>query len=67
MRNNTKIKKLLEDNDLNLTMEGGEIQAMVIDKATRSSYIANGTNISEVLNDAIKWSNEFKNATRPKS
>jgi len=55
------------DNDLNLSMEGEEIQAMVIDKATKSSYIANGTNISEVLNDAIKWSNEFKKVARPKS
>lgn len=66
MRNNTKIKRLLEDNDLNLTMEQGEIQAMVIDKATKSSYLANGTNISEVLNDAIKWSNELKKLSKPK-
>lgn len=60
MRNNTKIKKLLEDNDLNFTMEHEEIQLMVIDKTTKNSYLANGTNISEVLNDAIKWSNKFK-------
>jgi hypothetical protein len=65
MRNNTKIKKLLEDNDLNFTMEHEEIQLMVIDKTTKSSYLANGTNITEVLNDAIKWSNEFKKQSRP--
>lgn len=67
MRNNTKIKKLLEDNDLNFTMEHVEIQLMVIDKTTKSSYLANGTNITEVLNDAIKWSNEFKKQSKPKA
>mgnify|MGYP001397600079 FL=1 len=65
MRNNTKIKKLLEDNDLNFTMEHEEIQLMVIDKTTKSSYLANGTNITEVLNDAIKWSNTFKKQSKP--
>lgn len=65
MRNNTKIKKLLEDNDLNFTMEHEEIQLMVIDKTTKSSYLANGTNITEVLNDAIKWSNAFKKQSKP--
>ncbi len=65
MRNNTKIKKLLEDNDLNFTMEHEEIQLMVIDKTTKSSYLANGTNITEVLNDAIKWSNAFKKQAKP--
>gem|GEM_PF-1727210 len=67
MRNNTKIKKLLENNDLNFTMEVEEIQLMVIDKTTKSSYLANGTNITEVLNDAIKWSNEFKKQLQRKS
>ncbi len=67
MRNNTKIKKLLGDNDLNFTMEHEEIQLMVIDKTTKSSYLANGTNITEVLNDAIKWSNEFKKQSQPKA
>jgi hypothetical protein len=56
---------LLEDNDLNFTMEHEEIQLMVIDKATKSSYLANGTNITEVLNDAIKWSNAFKKKSKP--
>jgi hypothetical protein len=65
MRNNTKIKKLLEDNDLNFTMEHEEIQLMVIDKTTKSSYLANGANITEVLNDAIKWSNAFKKQSKP--
>jgi hypothetical protein len=66
MRNNTKIKQLLEDNDLNFTMEHKEIQLMVIDKTTKSSFLANGTNITEVLNDAIKWSNEFKKQSKRK-
>ena len=65
MRNNTKIKKLLEDNDLNFTMEHEEIQLMVIDKTTKSSYLANGTNITEVRNDASKWSNAFKKQSKP--
>lgn len=60
------MKQLLEDNDLNFTMEHKEIQLMVIDKTTKSSFLANGTNITEVLNDAIKWSNEFKKQSKRK-
>jgi hypothetical protein len=47
-------------------MEHKEIQLMVIDKTTKSSFLANGTNITEVLNDAIKWSNEFKKQSKRK-
>ncbi|MGB8191704.1 MAG: hypothetical protein WCF67_07285 [Chitinophagaceae bacterium] len=65
MRNNTKIKKLLEDNDLNFSMEHEEIELIVIDKSTKNSYLVNGTNITKVLDQAIKWSKQFKNQSQP--
>ena len=65
MRNNTKIKKLLEDNDLNFSMEHEEIELIVIDKSTKNSYLVNGTNITKVLDQAIKWAKKFKNQSKP--
>ena len=65
MRNNTKIKKLLEDNDLNFSMEHEEIELIVIDKSTKNSYLVNGTNITTVLNQAIKWLKQFKKQSQP--
>ena len=60
MRNNSKIKKLLEDNDLNFSMEQEEIQLIVIDKNTKNSYLVYGSNITTVLDQAIKWAKQFK-------
>lgn len=60
MRNNTKLKNLLEENDLNLSMENGEVQLEVVGRYTKTNFLVHGTSITKLLDQAIKLSKEVK-------
>ena len=60
MRNNTKLKYLLEENDLNLSMTNGEIHLMVIGRESQINFLVHGTSITKLLDQAIKLSKETK-------
>ncbi len=60
MRNNTKLKNLLEDNDLNLSMENGEVQLMVVGRGTQTNFLVHGTSITKLLDQALKLVKEVK-------
>lgn len=54
MRNNTKIKLLLRENDLLLSMTNGEMDLIVTDKERSISFIVSGKNLSDILSKAFK-------------
>lgn len=49
----TKLKNLLWNNKVQLTIYDGEIEAIVTDKISGDSHLVSGKNWSEVLNKAI--------------
>ncbi|HMG68527.1 MAG TPA: hypothetical protein VK588_12605 [Chitinophagaceae bacterium] len=61
MRNNTKLKALLFENDISISMRDSEIEMIVTNLNQNVSFIVNGNNISDLLNRALKHSNTFKN------
>lgn len=54
MRNNTKIKKLIEANNL-LLSDGGEktIDIIITNKQSGNSHMVTGKNLTEALNRAV--------------
>jgi hypothetical protein len=62
MRNNSKLKSLLYDNNISLSMisPDSEIEMIVININQNISFVVSGKNWSDVLNKALKHSNTLK-------
>jgi hypothetical protein len=66
MRNNTKLKSLLYDNTISLSMTSpdAEIEMIVTNINQNISFIVSGKNWSDVLNKALKHANALKTSAR---
>lgn len=62
MRNNSKLKSLLYDNNISLSMisPDSEIEMIVTNINQNISFVVSGKNWSDVLNKALKHSNALK-------
>jgi hypothetical protein len=62
MRNNSKLKSLLYDNNISLSMTSpdSEIEMIVTHIHQHVSFMVSGRNWSDVLNKALKHSNALK-------
>ena len=62
MRNNSKLKSLLYDNNISLSMTSPnpEIEMIVTNIHQNISFVVCGKNWSDVLNKALKHSNTVK-------
>ena len=62
MRNNSKLKSLLYDNTISISMisPDSEIEMIVTNINQKISFVVSGKNWSDVLNKALKHSNAFK-------
>jgi len=61
MRNNQKLKLLLLDNDVSISMPSSEMEMVVTNKSQNLSFIVTGKTISDLVNKALKHSNAMKN------
>lgn len=66
MRNNSKLKTLLYDNNISLSMVSpdSEIEMIVTNIHLNISFIVSGKNWSDVLNKALKHANALKIGAR---
>jgi len=66
MRNNSKLKSLLCDNNISISMVStdSEIEMIVTNIHQNISFVVGGKNWSDVLNKALKHSNALKIETR---
>ena len=60
MRNNSKLKLLLYENDISISMRDSEIEMVVTNINQSVSFVVSGNNISDLLNKALKHSNALK-------
>ena len=62
MRNNSKLKSLLHDNNISISMTSpdSEIEMIVTNINQHISFVVSGKNWSDVLNKALKHSNGLK-------
>ena len=60
MRNNSKLKSLLYENDISISMRSSEIEMIVTNTFQQVSFVVTGNNISDLLNKALKHSNALK-------
>ena len=62
MRNNSKLKSLLYDNNVSISMTSpdSEIEMIVTNINQNISFVVSGKNWSDVLNKALKHSNALK-------
>jgi hypothetical protein len=62
MRNNSKLKTLLYDNNISISMTSpdAEIEMIVTNINQHISFVVSGKNWSDVLNKALKHSNALK-------
>jgi len=62
MRNNSKLKSLLYDNTISISMisPDSEIEMIVTNINQKISFVVSGKNWSDVLNKALKHSNALK-------
>jgi len=62
MRNNSKLKSLLYDNNISISMTSvdSEIEMIVTNINQNISFVVSGKNWSEVLNKALKHANALK-------
>jgi len=61
MRNNSKLKSLLYENDISISMRESEIEMIVTNINQKISFVVSGKNISDLLNKALKHSAILKN------
>jgi hypothetical protein len=61
MRNNSKLKSLLYENDISISMRDSEIEMIVTNINQKISFVVSGKNISDLLNKALKHSTILKN------
>ena len=68
MRNNSKLKSLLYDNNISIsmTLPDSEIEMIVTSIHQNISFVVSGKNWSDVLNKALKHSNTVKMSAREK-
>jgi hypothetical protein len=66
MRNNSKLKSLLYDNNVSMSMisPDSEIEMIVTNINQNISFVVSGKNWSDVLNKALKHSNALKISAR---
>ena len=66
MRNNSKLKSLLHDHNISLSMisPDSEIEMIVTNINQNISFIVSGKNWSDVLNKALKHANALKISAR---
>jgi hypothetical protein len=66
MRNNSKLKSLLYDNTISLSMTSpdSEIEMIVTNINQHVSFVVSGRNWSDVLNKALKHANGMRLSTR---
>jgi len=62
MRNNSKLKSLLHDNNISISMisPDSEIEMIVTNINLNISFVVSGKNWSDVLSKALKHSNALK-------
>jgi len=62
MRNNSKLKSLLCDNNISISMTSpdSEIEMIVTNINQNISFVVSGKNWSDLLNKALKHSNALK-------
>jgi hypothetical protein len=66
MRNNSKLKSLLYDNNISISMTSpdSEIEMIVTNIHHNISFVVSGKNWSDVLNKALKHANALKISVR---
>jgi hypothetical protein len=66
MRNNSKLKSLLYDNTISLSMPSpeSEIEMIVTNIHQHVSFVVSGRNWSDVLNKALKHANGIRISAR---
>jgi len=57
MRNNTKLKKLLEDHSVTLSMNGALIEAIVTGEGY--SFLVEGKNLTDVFDRALRTLHQY--------
>jgi len=61
MRNNQKLKLLLLNNEISISMPFSEIEMLVVNRSQNFSFVVSGKNWSDLLNKALKHANAFRN------
>lgn len=65
MRNNTKLKKLLQEHKLIISQDiDGQIEVIITNKETGDSHMVFGNNLSEIFNRAVTDTNRMKSMMR---
>lgn len=54
MRNNTKLKKLLKENTIMMTIENNDIDMIVTNKQTGLEYLVSHSSMTLLFNEALK-------------
>ena len=62
MRNNTKLKRLLESNDLHFSISlNKEMEMIVVNRVTNVSYICSNTSMTNLMNEAMRIEKSLNN------